>query len=222
MNLFKRFNLIINASVNEMIDRVEDPTLTIKHLVRDMESNLVEAKEQVVDAILHEKQLLSPLNNEKKSESLWLEKATTALQQDQEAKAREALQRKQTHSQLIESISASLSAASETTTLLKSQLLQLESKLIEVKLKQSSLQARENALSAQKRMGLEQAEKTDQLNQRLDKMDDSLFDQEARLAAMEALERELNPVENAILDLKQDTAIDHELEQLKQSLNADK
>ena len=44
-NLFRRINDIITANINDLIDRVEDPELMIKQMIREMEENIARAKE---------------------------------------------------------------------------------------------------------------------------------------------------------------------------------
>jgi phage shock protein A len=61
-SLFKRISGVINANINDLIDRVEDPERTIKQIIRAIEGNLSRAKEGMVEAIASEKQLQKDLD----------------------------------------------------------------------------------------------------------------------------------------------------------------
>jgi phage shock protein A len=39
MSIFKRINDVINANINDLIDKVEDPERMIKQIIREMEED---------------------------------------------------------------------------------------------------------------------------------------------------------------------------------------
>ena len=62
-SLFKRINDVINANINDLIDRVEDPERMIKQIIREMQENIRVAKDGVINALASEKQLLKDLEH---------------------------------------------------------------------------------------------------------------------------------------------------------------
>ncbi len=60
-NIFKRINDVLSANINDLIDRVEDPERMVKQIIREMEDNILRAREGVVDAIASEKKLQKEL-----------------------------------------------------------------------------------------------------------------------------------------------------------------
>ena len=81
-SIFKRVSDIINANLNDLLDRMEDPERIIKQIIREMEDNIRQAKEGVINAIASEKQLFRELEKHRKHSGEWLAKAETALKAD--------------------------------------------------------------------------------------------------------------------------------------------
>ncbi len=50
-NIFKRVHDVVNANINELLDRIEDPERMIKQVIREMEDHINQCKEGVVDAV---------------------------------------------------------------------------------------------------------------------------------------------------------------------------
>ncbi len=125
-NIFKRVHDIVNANINELLDRIEDPERMIKQVIREMEDNITHRKEGVVDAIASEKQLLQELKHHRSQSEEWLQKAQLALEAEKEDLARAALARKKEIDNIIKDLEPAWEKAKETSEHLKKQLHQLE------------------------------------------------------------------------------------------------
>jgi len=219
MGLFKRLNDMINASLNDLIDRVEDPEATLKQLIREMEENVSEAKDRVIDALSHEKHLRQQLDQEHNEAEKWHLKAKTALDNDNELGAREALTRKQQHTRLMALLEPNWTVSHDSCTELKQQLQQLELKLREAQLKRQQLIARQNVVLAKQQLhDASNNASTENLDQRLAKMEDQVFAVEARAAAMEALEHEFAPLQQRLLEITDNDDLEADLVALKNEL----
>ncbi|MDM8546520.1 PspA/IM30 family protein [Candidatus Venteria ishoeyi] len=221
MSIFQRMNDIINASINDLLDRVEDPERMIKQIIREMEDNIAQAKEGVIDAIASEKQLEKELERHRKQADSWHDKARQALANDKEELARSALAQKKEIDRIIENLEPSWESAAQTSQRLKKQLKALEQRLDEAKRKRTTLQARQRA--AQARTQMSQTMDTFQngldAQHKFDRMEDKVSEMEARSEAIDELEDDNTPLEKEFLEMEIDQDIEAELAAMKKDLD---
>ncbi len=216
-NIFKRINDIINANVNDLMDRIEDPERMIKQVIREMEENINQSKEGVIDAIASEKQLLRELETHRHQSEEWLKKAQLALECDKEELARSALARKKEVDNILKNLEPAWASAKTTSEYLKKQLHQLESKLEEAKLKRSTLIARQRASQARQQMHktVDKFQTGLDAQTRFDRMEDKVNYMEARTEALSELNDESSPLEKDFLKMEIDNDVEMELAALK-------
>jgi phage shock protein A len=94
MGVFSRIKDMTKASVNEILDKVEDPIIMLNQYLRDMEEEIAQAEVTVARQIANERKL-----KERHEEAVRLtaqreEQAKDALKNGQEAAARQALEQK--------------------------------------------------------------------------------------------------------------------------------
>jgi phage shock protein A len=222
-SIFKRVSDIINANLNDLLDRMEDPERIIKQIIREMEGNIGQAKEGVINALASEKQLLRELERHRKHSKEWLSKAETALQADKEDLARSALARKKEIDQIITNLEPAWQSAKATSDRLKAQLLQLENKLEETKRKRSTLLARQRATEARQQMDstMDTFRTGLDAQARFDRMEDKVEEMEARTEAAAELNDDLSPLEKEFLELEADADVETELNDLKRKIHKD-
>ena len=215
--IFQRVNDIVNANINDMLDRIEDPERMIKQLIREMEENILQAKEGVINAITHEKQLLKELESHRHQSASWLQKAQRALEADHEELARAALVRKKEIDNIIDGLEPAWVSAKTTSNRLKAQLQKLEAKLDEAKRKRSALIARQHAAQARQRMSetMEKFQTGLDTQTQFNRMEDRIEEMEARTAAIVELEDDASALEKEFLELEVHQEVDVELAALK-------
>lgn len=218
-SFFARFTDIINANLNDLLDRLEDPEKMIKQIIREMEENIQQAKEGVIDAIASEKLLEKELENHRRQASEWMRKAETALTQDKEELARAALTRKKEVDAILANLEPAWESAKANSTRLKNQLQKLEAKLDEARNKRSMLIARQRAAEAREQMDRTLGKFQDGLDAqtRFDRMEDKVAEMEARSEAAAELENG-NAVDQAFAELEVDSEVEAELAALKAKL----
>ena len=222
-SLFKRINDVINANINDLIDRVEDPERMVKQIIREMEENIRVAKDGVINAIASEKQLLKDLEHHRRQAQEWEKKAEVALQTDKDDLARTALLRKKEHDQIIKTLAPSWESAKHTSERLKTQLRSLEAKLEEARRKRGALIARQRAAEARQHMDhtLSSMQAGLDAHTNFARMEDRVAEMEARTEAMEEVNDTAAQMEKDFLAMEIDTEVDRELAALKKKIQGE-
>lgn len=221
-SFFKRVSDVINANLNDLLDRIEDPERMLKQLIREMEDNINQAKEGVINAIASEKQLLQELENHRRQAAAWQQKAEQALAADKEDLARSALMRKKEYDAIIANLEPAWQSAQATSQRLKTQLQQLEAKLEEARRKRGTLIARQRASEAREQMHrtLDKFQSGLDAQQRFDRMEDKVAEMEARAAAMTELGSDETALDREFKQLQLDQEVEAELAALKGKLKS--
>jgi len=216
-SLFARINDIMNSNINDLLDRIEDPERMIKQIIREMEENIVQAREGVLNAITSEKQLLRELEQQRAQSKAWLQKAETALIADKEELARSALARKKDIDAIIANLEPAWLGAKNTSERLKNQLRQLEERLEEAKRKRTTLMARQHAATAHQQMDktLRTFETGLDAQAKFGRMEDRVAAMEARTAAIAELSEDRSPLEKEFERMELEQDVDAELLALK-------
>lgn len=216
-NIFRRINDVINANINDLIDKVEDPEQMIKQIIREMEENIRYSKEGVITAIASEKRLFREVEQHQSKCDEWQEKAETAIKNNNEELARAALGQKKEHEKLHNRIEPMWRAAARTSNDLKHQLKQLEDKLADAKRKRSSLIARQRAAQAQVHMINTSIDFDAHLlsQDNFNRMEDKVMEMEARAQARSELEGQHSIQEEIFIEMEIEAEINSEMNELK-------
>ncbi|EIJ43522.1 phage shock protein A (IM30), suppresses sigma54-dependent transcription [Beggiatoa alba B18LD] len=216
-SIFRRVNDILNANVNDLLDKIEDPERMIKQLIREMEEQIAQAKDGVIHAIASEKQLSRELAEQKTNAAEWQGKAETALQLGKEDLARSALQRKLEIDNVIRNLEPAWQTAKNTSERLKTQLHQLESKLEETKRKQGALVARQRAAQARQQMGktLDRFQQGLDTQSRFDRLEDRIDEMEAYTEAMAEVNDKQSELDKEFAKLESTHEVDLLMAELK-------
>lgn len=94
MSVFKRIRDLTVASVNELLDKVEDPIVMLNQYLRDMENEIAEAEVTVARQMANERKLAERSREMERLVEVRESEATRFLATGQEEAARKALEEK--------------------------------------------------------------------------------------------------------------------------------
>jgi len=101
MGVFTRIKDMTKASINEVLDKVEDPIVMLNQYLRDMEEEIAQAEVTVAKQVANERRLQQQLNEHSRLSGEREAQAAAALKNGQEAVARQALEEKLYHDQKL-------------------------------------------------------------------------------------------------------------------------
>lgn len=222
MGFFDRVSTIFKSNVNAALDKAEDPEKMLNQITTEMQEQLVKVKQQVAAAIANEKQLQKDYEQEQGQAEQWEQKATLALQKDNEELARQALSRRNEHASTASGYKEQWEKQKQAVDMLKENLRTLERKIEEARRKKDLLISRQKRAKAQKAIHETMAGmKDNSAFASFDRMEAKVSDIEARAdAAAEMAELEHDTLEDEFAALEKDGSVDDDLAALKAKMSA--
>ena len=219
MSIIDRIGTILRANLNDLLSRAEDPEKIINQTLMDMRQAQYEARMEVAQAIAEGKKLERDYQSNVRESENWLVKAETALKQDRDDLAREALKRKQGSADLAEGLKGQFDAHTAMVDKLKTQLRALDAKIGEAERKRQILIARQKRVEAQQTLsGALSKTDTRKAFEAFDRMEQKIEGMEDRVNAEEELAQSLS-LDDEFAALEQDSAVEDELVALKAKLS---
>ncbi len=208
MGIFSCLTDIVNANLNSLLDKAEDPPKMVRLIIQEMEEGLVRERSNLARYLADKKELRRQQERNQSQLQDWQSKAELALQKGRDDLARAALIEKGKQQQLVDALSQEFSAVEEGIAKLTAEIELLEAKLEDARGRQKAMLLRSAA--AQSRLNVQQhgqratphsiMEKFDRMERKIEEMESkadvyhpnpSLQQQFAELEADDAISREL-------------------------------
>jgi phage shock protein A len=142
MTIFSRITDIINANINSLLERAEDPAKMIRLIIQEMEDTLVEVRSQSVRAIADKREIERKIDRLETSGREWEDKAAFALGKGREDLARSALLVRRKLEDQAALLREELAAIEDSLARHSEDLGKLQAKIDEAKARKSSIELR--------------------------------------------------------------------------------
>ena len=135
MGVFSRFLDIVNANINSLLDKAEDPEKMIKLMMQEMEDTLIELKSSCAAKMASRAKTDRTYKEALNAVERWQSRAELAISKGREDLAREALLEKKQAKATLDRLKEELTTYDEVIKTAKSEINQIEDKLSTVKQK---------------------------------------------------------------------------------------
>jgi len=149
MSMFSRLGDIINANINALLEKAEDPEKIIRLMVQEMEDTLVEIRSAAAKCIADKKELGRRIEYLEGERGEWARRAELAVRREREDLARAALAEKQSITDQIEVLEGDLAQLDEQLAKFNDDIGKLQSKLTDAKNRQRSIVLRHKTATTQ-------------------------------------------------------------------------
>lgn len=217
MGMFSRFTDIVNANLNSMLDKAEDPEKMIKLIIQEMEETLVEVRSTAAKHIAEKKTLTRQIDSLEKSIARWQEKAELAVAKDRDDLAKSALAEKHKNTQQVDDLNAELVKIEEFLQAVQEDSQRLQDKLSEAKRRQEALMLRQESAVVRLKVRENAARHNiDDAIVKFERYQEKIDQVEAQVEAFDFTQNQ--DLESQFRDLETDDSINDELAQLKKKV----
>ncbi len=186
MGIFSRLSDIINANLNALLEKAEDPEKIIRLMIQEMEDTLVELRSAAAKCIADRKERSRHLARLEQEQGEWAGKAELALRKEREDLAKAALLEKAALAERCTAIAAECHHLEEQQQRFDEDIARLQAKLADAKARQRTLVLRQRHAGTQLKA---------RRQVHTEKIDDMLFKFESAERRIEHLEAESEALE---------------------------
>ena len=217
--VFKRLKTITEATLNDLLDKAEDPVKMLNQYLRDMAEEINEAEVAVAKQIAVEKKLKQKLDEALHMVEKREQQAVKALEAGDEDLARRALQDKKEHRSNADDFQGQYEAAKAAADRLRGQLNDMKNEYESMKNKKDALVARAEAAKAQKQINQAMSGfSSNTAAQGFERMSDKVLQLEAEADASSEMRVKDRSLDEELEALDSKDEVEAELEALKKRL----
>lgn len=227
MGVFSRLTDIVQANLNALLDRAEEPEKLIRLIIQEMEDTLVEVRSSTVRIIADRKEIERRLNTLAGGLDDWERKAEIALGHGREDLARGALAEKAKLAKRVAEESVHLKQIDEALAKANDDIGRLQAKLDDAKGREAALAARHQTVTARIKLRATLHDpRVDGAFARFEKVERSLDELEGRAESYDigrggaASGAPRKTLHEEIADLETETAVNEDLARLKARMTA--
>ena len=214
MGIFSRFSDIVNANINAVLEKAEDPEKIIRLMIQEMEDTLVEIRSAAAKCIADRKEHRRHMEYLEGEKAEWQRRAELALRRERDDLARAALTEKQGIDQQAAKLKLEAENLDSQLEKFNADITQLQNKLNDAKLRQRSIVIRHKTAKSQ--LSARQYIHSDRIDEMLFRFENAerRIDQVESEAEAIAMGRN-RPLADQIEDLESNDRVEAELAVLK-------
>lgn len=220
MSVFSRLGDIINANINALLEKAEEPEKIIRLMIQEMEDTLVEIRSAAAKCIADKKEHRRHIDRLQHEYEEWARRAELAVRREREDLARAALAEKQSISDSIEQLQNELNLIDGQLEKFNQDISKLQAKLTDAKNRQRSIVLRHKTATSQL------AARKHIHNDRIDEMLFRFENAERKIDRIESEGESLDigrkkTLAEEIAGLEDSDSVEAELNELKQQLEGE-
>ena len=216
--MFTRFADIINANINSMLDKAENPEKMIRLIIQEMEETLVEVRSTAAKNIAEKKALMRQIRSYESSVAHWQQKAELAITKGRDDLAKAALTEKHKSQQKVEDVQHQMAQLEEFLTQVQDDAQRLQEKLAEAKRRQESYLLRQE--SAEVRLKVREKAAVHNIDEAISKFEryqQKIDDVEAQIEAYD-MTNNAKDLHSQFRELEANEEVEQELAELKKQV----
>ncbi|QJR81610.1 phage shock protein PspA [Alteromonas pelagimontana] len=221
MSMFSRITDIVQANINALLDKAEDPEKVIRLIVQEMEETLIELRSVAAKNIAEQKYIDRQLSGYTKQATQWQENAELAMGKGKESLARAALVEKQKYLKKAEELNEQKGSIAEIIEKIQEDTGRLNAKLSEARAKQKALVSRHQSIGVRLKVkNIEYSGKVEDAMTRFQHYEQRIDHLEAQVDAYDLVSdrnHEASSLKAQFSDLQANDAIEQELAALKKN-----
>jgi phage shock protein A len=222
MSIFSRTRDIIAANMTDLLDKAEDPAKMIRMIIMEMEETLVEVRASAARTIADQKEMRRQISKLERIQEGWTEKAELALSKGREDLAKAALVEKRKAGDMADQLSVEIQVLDDALRASEADIAKLQGRLREARTRQNAIATRlESAHNRAKLREMYAGPKVNEAFSRFDQLERRADFAEGEADAL-SLGAPPKSLEEEIAELRNEEAVDAELEALKAKLNSGK
>lgn len=212
MGVFSRFLDIVNANINSLLDKAEDPEKMIKLMMQEMEDTLIELKSSCAAKMASRAKTDRTYKEALNAVDRWQSRAELAISKGREDLAREALLERKQAKATLDQLQAELVTYDDLIKTAKSEINQIEDKLSAVKQKYQLMA--ERAKRAREEQAAQEALKRASDSGTFGRFND-MEEKIDRMQATNEMHRTASSLDEKFRDLEKMDDIDAEIAELR-------
>jgi len=217
MGIFSRMSDIINANINAMLEKAEDPEKIVRLMIQEMEDTLVEVRSAAARTIADKKENRRKLAAIQAEAHDWEQKAELAVSKGRDDLAKAALHEKAAVERIAAGLADQLAQVDDGLERLNGDITRLQEKLADAKTRQKALLMRHETSGQRLRVREQLHEgKVDDALMRFEKFERKIENVEGRVEAYDLGERP--NLRQEIRNLEGEEKVERALKELKQRM----
>jgi phage shock protein A len=222
MGIFSRTRDIVAANFTDLLDKAEDPAKMIRMIIMEMEETLVEVRASAARTIADQKEMRRQISKLEKIQEGWTEKAELALSKGREDLAKAALVEKRKAGDMADQLRVEIQVLDDGLRASEEDIAKLQARLRDARTRQNAIMSRiESAQNRSRLREMYAGPKTQEAFSRFDVLERRADMAEGQADAL-SLGTPAKTLEEEIAELRNEEAVDAELEALKAKLNPNK